>query len=125
MIADQNTRQIVCTEVGNGRKHDYKLYKQSQTPIHPTITAEVDTGYQGLQKAHPNTEIPKKRSKKIRLPKQINKETNGYPPQVAIENIIRKLKIFRILAENSNRRRRFKLRLNLIAAIANLLTKPI
>lgn len=113
--------------MGNGRKHDYKLYKQSQTPIHPTITAEVDTGYQGLQKAHPNTEIPKKRSKKnplTKTDKQRNQRISS--SRVAIENIIRKLKIFRILAEKyRNRRRRFKLRLNLIAAIANLLTKPI
>jgi len=41
--------------------------------------------------------------------------------QILIENIIRKLKIFRILSERyRNRRRRFGLRFNLIAAIYNL-----
>jgi hypothetical protein len=40
--------------------------------------------------------------------------------RVVVENIIRTLKIFRILAEKyRNRRKRFGLRLNLIAAMCN------
>jgi hypothetical protein len=40
---------------------------------------------------------------------------------ILIENIIRRLKIFRILSERyRNRRKRFGLRFNLIAAIHNL-----
>jgi transposase len=41
--------------------------------------------------------------------------------RILIENIIRKLKIFRILSERyRNRRKRFGLRFNLIAAIYNM-----
>lgn len=41
--------------------------------------------------------------------------------RILIENIIRRLKIFRILSERyRNRRKRFGLRFNLIAAICNL-----
>jgi hypothetical protein len=40
--------------------------------------------------------------------------------RVVVENVLRTLKIFRILAEKyRNRRRRFGLRLNLIAGIIN------
>jgi len=41
--------------------------------------------------------------------------------RILIENIIRRLKIFRILSERyRNRRKRFVLRFNLIAAICNM-----
>ena len=41
--------------------------------------------------------------------------------RITIENIIREVKIFRIIAEKyRNRRKRFALRFNLIAAIYNL-----
>jgi transposase len=41
--------------------------------------------------------------------------------RILIENIIRRLKIFRILSERyRNRRKRFGLRFNLIAAICNM-----
>ena len=41
--------------------------------------------------------------------------------RVMVENIIREIKIFRIIAEKyRNRRRRYALRFNLIAAIYNL-----
>jgi hypothetical protein len=41
--------------------------------------------------------------------------------RITVENIIRDVKIFRIIAEKyRNRRRRFALRFNLIAAIYNI-----
>lgn len=39
---------------------------------------QVDTGYQGLQKKHLNTEIPKKRSKKNPLTEEDKKTINKY-----------------------------------------------
>ncbi len=75
----------------------------------------------GLQKIYTNTEIPKKRSKKNLLTstdKQRNQEISK--SRVSIENIIRSIKIYRIIAEKyRNRRKRFTLRLNLIAGIYN------
>lgn len=110
--------------MGKVRKHDFKLFKESKTALHESTKAQVDTGYQGIRKIHNNTEIPKKRSKKKPLTiedKKLNQIISS--SRVSIENIIRDLKIFRILAEKyRNRRRRFKLRLNLIAAVSNLIT---
>ena len=82
----------------------------------------VDTGYQGIVKLHSNVEIPKKRSKKNPLTIQ-DKERNKAisSERVLIENIIREVKIFRMIAEKyRNRRKKFGLRFNLIAAIYNL-----
>lgn len=87
-----------------------------------TIKCEADTGYQGITKLHPNSEIPKKKSKKNPLSKADKKQNHNLSSsRVVIENVIREIKIFRIMAEKyRNRRRRFGLRFNLMAAIYNL-----
>lgn len=121
-MAEKKTRKIICTAFGKGRRHDFKLFKDSKTHIHPSTKCSVDTGYQGIAKLHSNVEIPKKRSKKNPLTIQ-DKERNKAisSERVSIENIIREIKIFRIIAEKyRNRRKKFGLRFNLIAAIYNL-----
>ncbi|MDZ4756753.1 MAG: transposase family protein, partial [Bacteroidota bacterium] len=63
----------------------------------------------------------KKRSKKNPLTK-LDKKQNQIisSSQVLVENIIRYLKIFRIFAEKyRNRRKKYNLRLNLIAGLYN------
>jgi hypothetical protein len=76
----------------------------------------------GIQKLHFNSELPKKRSKKNPLSKEDKIENQRISSiRITIENIIREVKIFRIIAEKyRNRRKRFALRFNLIAAIYNL-----
>lgn len=112
---------IICVIIGKGRKHDFRLYKESKTRLHPEVTLKGDSGYQGIQKLHKKSEVPYKRSKK----KPLTEEQKTYnrsvsSERVVVEHAIRKLKIFRILAERyRNRRKRFGLRSNLIAAIIN------
>ena len=121
-MAERKTRKIICTAFGKGRRHDFKLFKDSKTHIHPSTKYSVDTGYQGIAKLHSNVEIPKKRNKKNPLTIQ-DKEKNKIISfeRVVIENIIREVKIFRMVAEKyRNRRKKFGLRFNLIAAIYNL-----
>jgi hypothetical protein len=86
---------------------------------------QVDTGYQGILKLHPNTAIPNKRSKKNPLTKeQKMKNQKILSSRVVVENIIRCLKIYKIIAEKyRNSRRRFTLRLNLIAGLYNFQLK--
>jgi hypothetical protein len=121
VIADKKTKKIICTAFGKGRNHDFKLFKASKTHIHTSIESKVDTGYQGLQKLHCNTVMPKKKSKKNPLTKEDKKNNRIISSQrVSVENIIRELKIFRIVAEKyRNRRKRFGMRVNLIAAFYN------
>jgi hypothetical protein len=83
---------------------------------------QVDSGYQGMKELHTNTELPAKSTKKRPLSKE-QKKKNWLlsKSRVLVENIIGKLKVFRILAERyRNRRKRFGLRINLIAAICNI-----
>ena len=60
MIVDKETTQVICTNFKNGKCHDFRLFKESTIMVHPKIKIAVDTGYQGLQKRHAQTVIPKK-----------------------------------------------------------------
>ena len=44
--------------------YDYRLYKESKNRVHPKTNFNGDSAYQGIQKIHPKSSIPKKRSKK-------------------------------------------------------------
>ena len=82
----------------------------------------ADSGYQGLQALHPNTQTPKKKSKKHPLTKDDKKANRVLSSErVLNENVIGMLKRFKIISDRyRNRRRRFCLRFNLIAGIYNL-----
>lgn len=80
-----------------------------------------DSGYQGLQKLHANTEMPKKRKRNQALSKEEKKKNQELSSKRALnENVIGMLKRFKIIADRyRNRRKRFGLRFNLIAGIYN------
>ena len=90
--------------------------------IHEQTELLADTGYQGIQDIHAKTRKPQKKSKKKPLTKQEKKNNRMISAdRVLVEHVIRKIKVFRIMGERyRNRRKRFGLRLNLIAAIYNL-----
>ena len=118
---DKKTKKIICTEVANGKKHDFTVFKQSGVRLLASTNAATDTGYLGLQKMHANTSMPKKKTKKNPLTfedKKRNKELSSQ--RVLNEHVIGKVKRFKIVADKyRNRRKRFGLRFNLIAAIYN------
>lgn len=98
------------------------MYKESSVHIHPDIPLKADSGFQGVQKLHANTILPVKGTKKVPLTKE-NKECNHDHSSVRIfvEHAIRRLKVFRILKEvYRNRRKRYGLRLNMIAGLVNM-----
>jgi len=115
------TKQILCTAHGKGKTHDLKLFKNSKTPLQQRAFWLADSGYQGLQKLHPNTELPYKRRKGWELePYQRRYNRSLAKLRLSIEHVNAKLKVFRILSERYRcRRRRFSLRFNLIAGIYN------
>lgn len=61
VIVSKNTKKIICTNFSNGKKHNFKLFKQSKIHIAKEIELLLDSGYQGL---HINTNLPKKKIKK-------------------------------------------------------------
>ncbi len=73
----------------NGKCHDYRLFKESKVGIHLKIKVAVDTGYQGLQKMHAQTRLPKKKSKRHPLTKE-DKDGNTAlaKERVLVENVI-------------------------------------
>jgi hypothetical protein len=113
--------KIICVQTAKGRKHDFRVFKESKVHIHPEIQAEIDSGYQGIKKYHSNSAVPYKHSKKKKLTKEQKRHNHKIASsRVQIEHIIRKQKVFRILGERyRNRRKRFGLRVNLIAGIYN------
>lgn len=119
---DKRTKAIVCTAFSNGKRHDFKLFKESKTRIHPGIKTITDTGYQGIQKLHGKSELPKKKSKRNPLTKEDKKKNQELSSErVVNENVIGMVKRFKIIADKyRNRRKRFGLRFNLIAGIYNL-----
>lgn len=65
VLADEHKHILVLTPTKSGRRHDKRLSDKAgifaHLPAH--VTAWLDTGFQGVQKQHPNTLIPKKRSR--------------------------------------------------------------
>ena len=57
---DKESQEVICTSFANGKRHDFRLFKESKVRIHTKIKALVDSGYQGIQKLHTNSELPKK-----------------------------------------------------------------
>jgi DDE superfamily endonuclease len=120
-VVDKKSKKIICTAIEKGRVHDFRLFKESKTAIHPSIETLTDSGYQGIQKIHVNCVKPVKGTKKKPLSKADKKHNHQVgTARVMVEHIIRELKIFKIIAAPyRNRRKRFGLRINLIAAIYN------
>jgi hypothetical protein len=81
-----------------------------------------DSGYQGLAAKHPQTRLPVKKprgSELSREQKAHNRSLGRF--RIAVEHVVRSLKLWRILKETyRNRRRRFSLRFNLIAGLLNV-----
>ncbi len=115
-------RRVICTYFSNGKKHDFKLFKESKVRWTKERCGVTDSGYTGIKKIHSNSRLPKKSSKKKPLTveeKEQNREISS--ERVVNENVIGSLKRFKIISDRyRNRRKRFGLRFNLIAGIHNL-----
>jgi hypothetical protein len=81
----------------------------------------TDSGYTGIKKLQKNSRLPKKSSKKNPLTNNDKAENRKISSErVLNENVIGCMKRFKILSDRyRNRRKRFGLRLNLIAGIYN------
>jgi hypothetical protein len=121
VIIELKTKKIMCLRHGKGRMHDLKLFKKSHVKLPKKIKLLADKGYQGIVKIHEKSEIPikKPRGKKYTdEQKKYNRELGRI--RVAVENVNRCLKIFKILSyPYRNRRYKFGLRSHLIAGIYN------
>lgn len=121
MSVNKSTRKILLTSSCNGRKHDFKRFKELNLHISKNKQVIADTGYLGLQKLHSNTKLPLRRKRNQVLTKEAKEHNKHLSKQrMLVENVIRSIKIFKIATDKyRNRRKRFGLRFNLIAGIYN------
>jgi len=120
-MVNLRTLAIIATAFGNGSTHDFRLFKENYAGMAQNILCLADTGYLGINKLHVNSQIPAKNSKLHKLTpaqKAANRELAS--KRIFCEHVIGRMKVFRILSDRyRNRRKRFALRFNLIAAIYN------
>ncbi|MBE9042010.1 transposase [Oscillatoriales cyanobacterium LEGE 11467] len=121
LVIDLARGQFLSVAWGKGRTHDWQLFHHSQVRRDPTLLCLADKGYQGLTKVHANSITPQKKKPHQSLSKE-DKQTNQALARVRVkvEHSIQRLKRFGILSERyRNRRRRFSLRVHLLAGIIN------
>lgn len=113
--------QFIAITCGKGRTHDLRLFKHSQLRFGQVLLCLADKGYQGIAKVHANSITPQKKPLRQPLPKAEKQANRALARlRVKVEHAIRRLKRFRILSERyRNRRRRFGLRVHLLAGIVN------
>lgn len=115
-------KSIICTSFSSGKKHDFKVFQESKVRAKPETKITADTAFIGIKKIHANSDIPRKRSKHRPLTcedKVHNREISN--ERIDVENVIGFIKRFKIISDRyRNRRKRFGLRINLIAGICNV-----
>jgi len=84
--------------------------------------AHADSGYQGLQDEHPDTEIPYKKSKKKPLTKDERDYNHGLSRfRVRVEHAIARLKSFRLLSERYRYpRAAYAAKFGIVAGVLNI-----
>lgn len=121
MVIEFETGLVLCIDVDKGRVHDFKLLKRSRLPFVSSQLCLADKGYQGFSKRHRAACLPTKKPRNQPLPEAEKQHNRALARlRVRVEHVIRRFKIFRIFSGRyRNRRRRFGLRLNLIAGLLN------
>jgi hypothetical protein len=104
-----------------GRTQDFKILKRSRLPLVSSQLCLADRGYQGFAKLHQGACTPTKKRGKQPLPLEEKQHNQALARvQVRVKHVIRRFKIFRIFSgQYRNHRKRFGLRLNLIADLLN------
>ncbi|HGQ4828262.1 TPA: transposase, partial [Streptococcus pneumoniae] len=113
--------RIVSLDIAVNYCHDMKLFKMSRRNIGQAGKILADSGYQGLMKICPQAQTSRKSSKL----KPLTAEDKAYNHALSkerskVENIFAKVKTFKMFSTTyRNHRKRFGLRMNLIAGIIN------
>ena len=97
VVADKKSGIVICTNFAVGKRHDFRLFKESNLKISNKTKVFADTGFQGIKEIHENSEIPQKKSKKQKLTLSDKLENRRISSlRVKIENIIGFIKRFKI-----------------------------
>lgn len=113
--------RIVSLDIAVNYYHDMKLFKMSLRNIGQAGKILAGSGYQGLMKMYSQAQTPRKSSKL----KPLTLEDKFYnhvlsKERIKVENIFAKVKTFKLFSTTyRNRRKRFRLIMNLISIIIN------
>jgi DDE superfamily endonuclease/Helix-turn-helix of DDE superfamily endonuclease len=107
VMCDEDKRILFLTQAKSGRRHDKRLADKNMLAEHipEDVTIWTDTGFQGMQKIHANTIMPKKATKKHPLtPEQ--RESNRITASIRIvnEHAIGGMKRYRAAADTYRNR---------------------
>lgn len=91
VMANHKRKILFLSKTRSGRRHDKRLFDKDHIArtIPNDVTAWVDTGFKGMETIHPNTQMPKKATKKNPLT-DVEKNSN------------RLISGLRIIAEHAN-----------------------
>jgi hypothetical protein len=64
VVVNQANGQIICSAFGNGRVHDFRLFKLHRLPLLPEQLCLAGKGYQGLAKLHSSSSTPTTKPRK-------------------------------------------------------------
>ena len=122
VLINVTTNMIMSVASTFGSMHDLTLFRHSKVQLAPETALIGDAGYQGLWKDHPHALTPHKATRNTPLTDEQRQDNRVLAhTRQGVEHVIRRLKIFRVHKEvYRHRRRRFALRLHLIAALCNL-----
>lgn len=102
VVNDERKRVLILTPTRSVRRHDKRLFEKDigGRNIPASVAAWVDTGFQSIQKDHPNTQIPKKGSKHHPLT-QADRDNNRLISSIRIvaEHTIAGIKRYRASSE--------------------------
>lgn len=116
VLLNRETRQVVATVFGRGRTHNFRLFKESATRLHPDTVVLADLGCVGLNELQAQTCLLVKATKHYPLTHE-EKQANCTLVRLRLrtKQVIGK-KVFRILGERYRGcLKRFGSRFNLVA----------
>lgn len=102
IISDEKRKVLLLTPTKSGRRHDKRIADKNQIfhTIPPNVAVWVDTGFQGIQKQHLNTLIPKKATKNNPLTEEDKTENRLISSiRVTVEHAIAGIKRYRSVAD--------------------------
>jgi hypothetical protein len=63
-VVDKKTKMVICTAFSNGKRHDFRLFKESKTKMHPDIKVITDTGIKDCKSFITNLNCQKRKARK-------------------------------------------------------------